>query len=106
VRYNLVGYRTGELPEGRHGGYADLMPRPPKKKGDGAAKAPRYPSRDRVKYTGIPREYWDLLDGMTGDGEEYEGRSVAFLAKIAVRAFLQSKGKLDGKGRPLPPAGG
>ena len=47
---------------------------------------------------------FDLLDGLTADGEKYEGRSVAFLTKMAVRAFLQNEGKVDDKGRPLPPA--
>ncbi len=76
------------------------MPRPPKT-GD-ADQPPRYPSRDKVTYTAIPREYGDLLKGLTADGEAYEGRSVAFLTKIAVREFLHRLGKVDEKGRPPP----
>ncbi|QDU24198.1 hypothetical protein [Urbifossiella limnaea] len=76
------------------------MPRPPKK---GNAEQPaRYPSRDKVTYTAIPKEYGDILKAMTADSEEYEGRSVAFLTKLAVREFLQRKGRLDDKGRPIP----
>lgn len=75
------------------------MPKPPKK----GTKGKTFPSREKVKYAGIPAEYWSLLDGLTADGEKYEGRSVAFLSKLAVRAFLQAEGKLDEKGRPIPP---
>lgn len=80
-----------------------VMPRPRKK---GAGKPKRPPSRERITYTAIPKEYGDLLRGLTAEGEEYEGRSVAFLTKLAVRAFLQARGKVDARGRPLPPGGG
>jgi hypothetical protein len=70
-----------------------------KKKPD-AKKRP--PSRDKVKYVQIPKEYWDLLNGLSQDGEKYEGRSVAFLAKLAVRAMLQTEGLVDDKGKPKP----
>lgn len=77
------------------------MPKPPKKgKGE---KAGKYPSRDKVTYTAIPRTYGDMLKEMTADGEKHQGRSVSFLTKLAVQAFLQAEGKLDDKGRPLPP---
>ena len=70
-----------------------------KKPGDG--KAPRYPSRSKIKYAGLPREYWELLEGLTVDGAKFEGRSVAYLAKIAVRAFLRAEGLVDDKGKPV-----
>jgi hypothetical protein len=79
------------------------MPRTPKK--GGADRPARYPSRDKVTYTAIPKEYGDILRSLTADSEEYEGRSVAFLTKLAVREFLQRKGRLDDKGRPIPPKG-
>lgn len=76
------------------------MAKVPKKSGVGR-KTPKYPSREKIKYLGVPKEYWDMLDAMTADGEEFEGRSVSFLGKLAVRAFLQARGKLDDKGRPI-----
>ena len=80
----------------------EAMPKPPKKgKGE---KAGKYPSREKVTYTAIPREYGDLLKGLTADGEKHQGRSVSFLTKLAVQAFLKAEGKLDDKGRPVPPA--
>ena len=57
-----------------------------------------------MTYTAIPREYGDLLKGLTADGEKHQGRSVSFLTKLAVQAFLKAEGKLDDKGRPVPPA--
>lgn len=77
------------------------MPKKPKKP-SGAGKKGPYPSRSKIKYAGLPVEYWDLLDSLTVEGGEYEGRSVAFLNKIAVRAFLQTKGLVDEKGKPKP----
>lgn len=71
------------------------------------AKAPkkqakkRPPSRDKVKYVQIPRDYWEMLHKLTEDGEKYEGRSVAYLAKVAVRAMLRAEGKVDDKGRAI-----
>jgi hypothetical protein len=64
----------------------------------GAKKSP--PSRDKLKYVGIPREYWDIFAAMTQDGEKYEGRSIAFLVKVACRKMLQEEGKVDEKGKP------
>lgn len=72
---------------------------PKKPKGTRSGKKP-FPSRLNVKYVQIPKEFWEMLDGLTADGAKYEDRSVAYLAKIAVRAFLQAEGKLDEKGRP------
>lgn len=69
------------------------------KSGDDAKGLP--PSRGKLTYTAIPKEYGDILKGLTEEGEEYEGRSVMFLTKLAVRAFLQGKGKLDAKGKPI-----
>lgn len=78
------------------------MAKEPKKTG----KKKPFPSRLAVKYVQIPREYWDIFDGMTEDGEKYEGRSVAFLVKLACRAMLKTEGKVDDKGKPLdnPPS--
>lgn len=72
-------------------------PKKPKRSRQG--KKP-FPSRLNVKYVQIPKEYWQILDGLTADGAKYEDRSVAYLAKIAVRKFLQDEGKLDEKGKP------
>jgi hypothetical protein len=63
-------------------------------------KVKAYPSREKVAYVGVPRVYGALLDSLTADGEKYEGRSRAFLAKLALRRFLQSEGLLDDKGKP------
>jgi hypothetical protein len=79
----------------------DAMPKPPKKGKD--AKPGKYPSREKVTYTAIPREYGELLKELTADGEKHQGRSVSFLTKLAVQAFLKAEGKLDEKGKPLPP---
>lgn len=81
------------------------MPCMSKKSPDGSPgrKKPTFPSRQKVTYPAIPKEYAELLRSLTADGEKYEGRSVSFLAKLAVRAFLQAEGKLDAKGRPVPP---
>ncbi len=76
------------------------MPKP--KKGAGGK---RYPSRAKVTYTGIPAEYAALLRELAADGGKYEGRSVAFLTKLAVRALLRAEGKVDDKGRPLTGGG-
>lgn len=67
------------------------MPR--KKKPDPVPENPpakRYPSRDKVKYTYIPIEYWLALEAI---GKPIE-RSVAFLVKQAVREYLERSGKL------------
>jgi hypothetical protein len=66
-------------------------------------KAKPYPSRASVVYVGVPRVYGALLDSMTEDGGKYEGRSRAFLAKLALRRFLQAEGLLDDKGKPIKP---
>ncbi len=79
---------------------ATLHDMPKKTKGSASPK-PKYPSREKLKYVGIPKEFWELVYGMTEDGEKYEGRSIAYLVKIAVRTFLQSEGKVDAKGRPV-----
>lgn len=68
------------------------MPKPKKPKSEPVK--PRYPSRDKIKYAGIPSDYWDMLESLTAEGAKFEGRSVSFLTKLAVRAFLQSEGKL------------
>ncbi len=60
------------------------------------------PSRAKLKYVGIPKEYWLIFEAMSRDGEKYEGRSIAFLVKMACRSMLQAEGKLDEKGKPLP----
>lgn len=72
----------------------------PKKNAKGRAGKKPFPSREKVKYVSVPRDYWDLVKSLTGDGEKYEGRSVAFLAKLALRAWLQAEGKVDEKGKP------
>ena len=77
------------------------MPKPPKKGKDG--KPSRFPSRDKVTYTAIPKLYGDMLKELTADGEKHQGRSVSFLTKLAVQAFLIAEGRLDDKGRLLPP---
>lgn len=61
----------------------------------------RPPSRDKVKYVQIPKEYWDIFHALAQDGEKYEGRSVAYLVKLACRTALQGEGKLDAKGKPI-----
>lgn len=66
-----------------------------------AADATRYPSRDKIKYAGIPRAYWDLLEGMSTDGGAFDKRSVSFLTTLAVRNFLFANGKVDEKGKPI-----
>lgn len=77
-------------------GTLSLMPKPKKPTSkEPTAKTPRYPSRDKIKYAGIPSDYWDLLESLTVEGAKFEGRSVSFLTKLAVRAFLQSEGKLS-----------
>ena len=82
----------------------DMAKEPKKPKGSRAGKKP-FPSRVNVKYVQIPKDYWELLDGLTREGAEFEDRSVAYLAKLAVRAFLHSKGKLDEKGKPKAEGG-
>jgi len=52
----------------------------------------RYPSRDKVKYAAVPTEMWEALQAI---GEEEE-RSVAYMVKVAVREFLERKGRLPG----------
>lgn len=59
------------------------------------------PARQKVSYVAVPVEYGAILDALCADGEKYEGRSRAFLAKLAVRAFLQAEGKVDAKGKPI-----
>lgn len=70
----------------------------------GGKKKP--PSREKLKYVGIPREYWEIFDALGADGEKYEGRSVAYLVKIAVRKMLQDEGKVDERGKPKQGEGG
>ena len=72
------------------------MPRKPTPK-----KPKAFPSRQKVSYTAVPKEYAQLLRELTAEGEKYEARSVAYLTRVALRAFLQAEGKLDDKGRPL-----
>lgn len=75
------------------------MPKPNKPKKPDGKKKP-FPSRAKIKYAGLPVAYWDLLDSLTAQGEKYEARSVAFLATLAVRKFLQDEGLVDEKGKP------
>ena len=70
------------------------------------AKKKPYPSRLKVKYVQIPKAYWEMLDGLTADGAKHEGRSVAYLARIAVKKLLQDEGLLDDKGKPKGEAEG
>lgn len=79
------------------------MPSKPKSDAKGGRKTPKYPSREKLKYVGIPKEYWAIADALTADGEKYEGRSVAFLVKVAVRAWLVAEGVVDEKGKPISP---
>lgn len=62
-----------------------------KKKTDTDAK--RYPSRDKVKYVAVPVEYWDVLNDIGGEEE----RSVSYMAKIAIREFLERRNRLPSK---------
>jgi hypothetical protein len=83
------------------------MPKKPQKtptSPSGEAKK-QYPSRKKVKYVGIPTQYWELLKGMTEDGGDHEGRSMAYLVKIAIRRMLHGSGKVDDKGKPVQPPG-
>lgn len=82
------------------GNVLDMAKEPKKPSGKGRAGKKPFPSRLNVKYVQIPKDYWHILDGLTVDGAKYEGRSVAFLAKIAVRKFLQDEGLVDEKGKP------
>jgi hypothetical protein len=66
----------------------DTMPR---KKQRTASK--RFPSRENTKYVGIPRELWDILDGLA----ESDERSVAYFAKKYIREGLERDGKLPKK---------
>ena len=68
----------------------------PKKPGPGKKT---YPSRQKVSYTAVPKEYVELLRELAAEGQKYESRSVAFLTRVALRAFLQAEGKLDDRGR-------
>jgi hypothetical protein len=60
-------------------------------------KKPRFPSRENTKYPGIPREYWEAIERLIEEDEQYEGRSVAFVVTRAVRQFLDSVGRLPPK---------
>jgi hypothetical protein len=59
-------------------------------------------SRDKLKYVGIPKEFWLVFEELSQDGEKYEGRSIAFLVKMACRSMLQAEGRVDDKGKVLP----
>ena len=55
----------------------------------------RWPSRERVRYAGIPTEYWNVL-------VEYgrpDGFSVSALVRRAVREHLARLGLVDKQGR-------
>lgn len=54
-------------------------------------KAKRYPSRDKVKYVPIPVEMWDALERLGAKDE----RSVSFMARRAIREFLDRKPDAD-----------
>jgi len=61
------------------------------KKNTGASgDAKRYPSRDKFKYVAVPVEFWDVLNVI---GQEEE-RSVAYMVKVAVREWLEKRGRL------------
>jgi hypothetical protein len=81
---------------------------PPKSsKSQQGRKTPKYPSRDKIKYAGIPEEYWDALEAM---GKEEDGpfhkRSCAYLVTLAVRRFLTEQKRLPPKPAPPPEADG
>lgn len=80
------------------------MPKKPTKPKT-TGKTPRYPSREKIKYAGLPKDYWDLLESLTGVAGKYERRSVSFLATLAVRKFLQDEGLVDDLGKPKPKPG-
>jgi hypothetical protein len=64
-------------------------------------RKPPHPSRAKVTYAAVPVEYAKLLRELAAPGEKHEGRSIAFLTRLAVRAFLAAEGKVDEKGRPV-----
>lgn len=86
----------------------NLLDMAKKTKKPAKAKGPKkpFPSRLKVKYVQVPKEYWDAFDGMTQSGEKYEDRSVAYLVKMACRAMLQAEGRVDDKGKVIPKPGG
>lgn len=53
-------------------------------------KQSAYPSRKRVKYAAIPREWWNILNELG----EVEDRSVSWYVRRAVKEYLQKLGKL------------
>jgi hypothetical protein len=59
-------------------------------------KPPRYPSRAAVKYVGIPKEFWDILEAMGAPDD----RSVAWMARKAIREYLERNGQLPKKQPP------
>lgn len=70
-----------------------MMPKPGKKGPHDARKA--------VTYAAVPAEYAPLLAALAAEGAKYEGRSRAYLAKLALKRFLQAEGLLDEKGKPV-----
>lgn len=77
---------------------ADKKPKPKPSKGTPPRKTPRYPSRDKIKYAGIPEEYWNALEAM-GDEEDgpFHKRSCAYLVTLAVKQFLTQQKRLPAK---------
>lgn len=66
----------------------------------GKPRRKTFPSRKKVAYAAVPAEYAPLLGRLAAEGAKYEGRSRAFLTKLALRRFLQAEGLLDESGRP------
>ena len=52
-------------------------------------KKKRFPSRDKVKYIPIPTDIWDALKSLGAPDE----RSVSYMARKAMREFLERSGK-------------
>jgi hypothetical protein len=75
-----------------------LTAMPPKKKSkDTSPTGKRFPSREKIKYVGIPTNFWEALESMSvaeGTDPRFEGRSVAYMSTLAIREFLEKHGKL------------
>lgn len=84
-----------------------MSKQPPKKSAAKKGKK-RYPSREKTRYAGIPKEYWAILRAMGKEQGPYERRSGSFLVTLAVREWLERNGRLPPRpGSPgtIPPAG-
>lgn len=93
----VMAKRKPKQPEAA--GQTDQKPAPG---APGAGK--KYPSRERVKYVGIPAAMYDELERYARDhSTEIDEKSISWAARLAIHRFLTAEGRWPPKQPPATP---